>query len=82
MRRNPNRQKFVLCVRNKGYRASLQLLKFYERIPDARGEQHGLMRVIDEDGEGYLYPAEWFVSLDLPREVESALKGARGRRKK
>lgn len=74
MKRDRSTGKFVICVSNEDYEASLQLLKIYERIPDARGEWDGLVRVVDEDGEGYLYPAEWFIPLDVPRSVERALE--------
>ena len=74
MKRNRVAGKFVVCLWNEDYEASLQLLKIYERIPDARGERDGLIRVVDEDREGYLYPAEWFLALDLSRGVEKTLE--------
>jgi len=53
----------VVCVKNKGYRASLEVRKVYKVLPDAEGEKHGLLRVIDEDREDYLYPRDYFVPI-------------------
>lgn len=75
-KRNRNAKKFVVCLWNKDYPASLQLLKIYERLPDARAERDELIRVIDEEGEGYLYPAKWFLALDLEKDAEEALEAA------
>lgn len=65
--------RYVLCVRNHGYPASLEVRKLYEALHDAEGERHGLMRVIDESGEDYLYPREFFVPITLPKAAEMAL---------
>jgi hypothetical protein len=62
--------KFVVCMNNEEYPASLELHKIYRILPDADAEQDGDLRVIDESGEDYLYPAEWFVLISLPYEVE------------
>ncbi len=65
---------FVVCVRNEGYPASLELCKIYQVIPDARCAEHQLLRVIDESGEDYLYPAGCFVPIELPQAVEQAVE--------
>ena len=62
--------KFVVCLNNEEYPASLELHKIYHTLPDADAEQDGDLRIIDESGEDYLYPAEWFISVSLPHEVE------------
>ncbi|MCP4108070.1 MAG: hypothetical protein GY749_21410 [Desulfobacteraceae bacterium] len=62
--------KFVVCINNGEYPASLELHKIYRILPDADAEDDGDLRIIDESGEDYLYPAEWFVSVSLPYEVE------------
>ena len=67
------RRRFVLCIDNKGYEASLIPRKIYQVIPDEQAEQDDFVRVIDESGEDYLYPAEWFVPIELPREIERSL---------
>jgi hypothetical protein len=66
-------QKFVICIKNDDYPASLELRKLYQVIsdPDA-GKTHHL-RVIDESGEDYLYPEEYFLSVNLPQAVERAI---------
>lgn len=69
-------QTYAICVRNEGYPASLEVRKLYRVMPDAEAEDTGHIRVIDESGEDYLYPAEYFVTLDLPRSVKEALEAA------
>jgi hypothetical protein len=64
---------FAICVKNRGNEASLERYKVYVTLPDADAESEGLVRVIDEDGEDYLYPAEWFVAVELPRAVQVSL---------
>src|SRR5258708_533932 len=50
--------RFAICVRNKDYEASLELRKLYPVLEDQFGAQHGMIRVIDESGEDYLFPDE------------------------
>lgn len=68
---------FVVCVNNKGYEVSLERRKIYRVLPDASAEKHGMMRVVDESGEDYLFPAVWFLPIALPREMQKALRLAR-----
>ncbi len=63
----------VVCVNNSEYPVSLELHKIYRVLPDEDAAIDGDMRVIDESGEDYLYPAEWFVLVELPRVVEQSL---------
>ena len=72
------KKRFVVCVRNTGYPASLELRKIYQALPDADAAVHNLVRVIDESGEDYLYPEKFFLALDLPQGVETALRRATG----
>jgi len=65
--------RFVVCIENAGYPASLELHKIYRFVPDADAARDGDVRIIDESGEDYLYPAEWFATVDLPRRVKSSL---------
>ncbi len=53
--------RFVLCVRNEGYPAGLELRKVYRVLADEQASERHLLRVIDESGEDYLYPEEYFV---------------------
>ena len=55
-------QRYAICVDNTDYPAALELRKIYRVIPDADAAQDGDLRVIDESGEDYLYPADYFVS--------------------
>ena len=68
--------RFVVCVRNAGYPASLEVRKIYRALPDRSAERHGMLRVVDESGEDYLYPAKFFMALDLPQPLRSALRRA------
>ena len=65
--------KFAVCVDNDGYPASLELHKIYRVLPDEGAGSDADLRVIDESGEDYLYPAERFVLLELPQAVEKSL---------
>ncbi len=53
-------RKPVLCVRNRGPSADLIFRKVYRRLPDHKAERRGMIRIVDESGEDYLYPREWF----------------------
>jgi hypothetical protein len=64
---------FAICVRNEGYEGTLELRKLYEIIDDATAARHDSIRVVDESGEDYLYPNDWFIRLDLPATVEEKL---------
>jgi len=61
MKRSQSR--FVVCVKNKGYSASLESRKLYQVIADETATKLRQIRVIDESGEDYLYPAEYFVPV-------------------
>ncbi len=64
---------FAVCLNNVEYPASLELHKIYRVLPDEDAANDGDVRVIDESGEDYLYPAEWFVPVELPEVVEQSL---------
>jgi len=63
------KQKFLLCVNNDGYEVSLELRKLYEQLPDREAADHHQVRIIDESGEDYLYPADFFASITLPAQT-------------
>jgi hypothetical protein len=67
---------FVVCVRNTRYPASLELRKLYQVVPDQGAAKHGQIRVIDESGEDYLYPEEYFVAVSLLQPAERAVRRA------
>ncbi len=54
----------VTCVNADGYPVSLVINTTYETMPDAEAAKHGLIRVIDESGEDYLYPESYFVPVE------------------
>jgi hypothetical protein len=59
----------VVCLKNEGYEASLEKRKIYLCLADEESEKHGLLRVVDESGEDYLYPRRFFAEIDLPATV-------------
>jgi len=65
--------RFVICVKNEGYLASLQLRKAYQVLSDEKAAKHKLVRIIDESGEDYLYPDDFFVPVELSKTAEKAL---------
>jgi hypothetical protein len=67
---------FVVCVKNKDYAASLELRKLYQVVADETAAKLRQIRVIDESGEDYLYPAEYFVPVQLPQSAEKAVRRA------
>jgi hypothetical protein len=69
-----NHRHYAVCVKNEGHEESLEVRKIYEVISDTIAEGRGFIRVVDED-EDYLYPVSWFLPIDLPHEIETALAG-------
>ncbi len=65
--------KFAVCVNNSGCPVSLELHKIYRILPGEEAELDGDLQVIDESGEDYLYPAKFFVLMNLPKAVEKSL---------
>jgi len=65
--------RFVVCIRNKDYPASLELRKLYRVVPDPEAAKHHQIRVVDESGEDYLYPEGYFVPVPLPQAAERAV---------
>lgn len=68
-------QRFVLCIENKDC-DDLEKRKIYEALPDDAAAKEGYMRIIDESGEDYLYPASYFVVVKLPHKARDALRMA------
>ena len=63
----------VVCINNAEYAASLELHKIYRVVPDDKATLDGDLLIIDESGEDYLDPAEWFVPVNLPRRIRGSL---------
>jgi hypothetical protein len=74
---NSEHPRFVICIRNSGYLASLELRKLYEVVEDAEAEKDDMIRVIDESGDDYLFPSHRFIAAPLPAAVEEAVLLAR-----
>ena len=69
-------KQLVVCLSNKDYQASLEKRKIYVALRDPPAEKRGLIRVIDESGEDYLYPKTFFRSIALPQSLKRALMAA------
>jgi hypothetical protein len=65
--------RFVVCINNADYPASLELHKIYRVVPDEEAKADGDIRVVDESGEDYVYRASCFVGIELPELVEESL---------
>jgi hypothetical protein len=68
---------FVVCIRNEGCE-DLQLRKLYRVLPDESAARSNYIRIVDDSGEDYLYPADNFLPVDLPSTVEDALAALAG----
>ncbi len=68
------RNRYALCVKNRGYPAALDVRKVYQVLPDSAAEERGMLRVVDESRTDYLYPAGFFVQIELPREAWEAFR--------
>jgi len=66
-------KKFVICTKNDDHKASLEIRKIYVAISDKKAESLHLMRIVDESGEDYLYPDDYFIPVSLPETTEAAL---------
>src|SRR5436309_8683477 len=69
---NAIEKRFVICIDNSGYPASLELHKVYAVLPDERAAEDDFLRVVDESGEDYLYSVKRFVSVELPPQVKQS----------
>jgi hypothetical protein len=69
-------KRLVVCIDNNGYGASLESRKIYVALPDAGAEKHGLVRIIDESGDDYLYPGTLFRPVELPQAIRRAILAA------
>lgn len=69
-------RRYAVCVDVGEYDVSLEARKIYEVWPDADAESHGQLRIVDESGEDYLFPAEYFRILSLPPGVDRLLRAS------
>jgi hypothetical protein len=63
---------FGICLRNNDCE-DLEVLKVYRVLSDDSAGQKGYVRVIDESGEDYLYPQDFFLLVELPQDSEQRL---------
>ena len=61
---------YVMCIKNDGYAASLEVRKIYQAFSDTDSTEKKMIRVIDESGEDYLFPEEFFVPIQIPKNAE------------
>ena len=71
-----NTRQFVVCVKNKGYAAALELRRLYQVVADETAAKVHQVRVIDESGEDYLYPEQYFVPVQLLLSAEKDVRRA------
>jgi len=64
---------FAVCINNTEYPASLELHKIYRVVADEDAAQDGDIRVVDESGEDFLYPANWFAMVELPPKIQDSV---------
>ena len=72
----PQPKQLVICIKNEGYPVSLEKRKIYVALRDPHSEKHGLLRIIDESGDDYLYPKTFFRSIALPQAIKKAVLAA------
>ena len=65
--------RYVICASNDGYPASLEVGKVYRVLSDADASRSGEVRVVDEEGEDYLYPRSFFEPISIPARVQRAV---------
>lgn len=63
-------KQYVLCIKNDNYKATLELRKVYQVVEDKQ-TPNGLIRVVDETGEDFLFPQNFFVPISVPQAAET-----------
>ena len=69
-------KQFAVCLRNDGYEVSLERRKIHQVLPDPEAAKHRQVRVIDESGDDYLYPQNFFAPIELPQPIRRAVLAA------
>jgi hypothetical protein len=72
MKDQESETRFAICINDGGYVDDLKVRTVYQVLPDESAAKSNYIRVVDETGEDYLYPANLFVPIEVPREVEEA----------
>lgn len=68
--------KFVVCVSNDGS-DDLTAWKLYRVLLDGNAAEEGYLRIVDDSGDDYLYPAQRFIEVDIPAAAQQALLAAK-----
>ncbi len=76
MARRTSSKRYLLCVSSLGYEVSLDVWKVYRQLPDDWAEAHEMVRVIDNTGDDYLFPAPYFVPIEIEPAVERRIKAS------
>ena len=69
MRKSKPESQLVICLSNTDYPESLEVRKLYRVLPDISAERDNFIRIVDETGEDYLYPANMFIKVELPAAI-------------
>lgn len=75
--KRPASGKYMMCIDNEGYQASLEFAKVYRILPTGGSVPRDWLRVVDESGEDYVYPASRFVPVELPAKGRRVLATAK-----
>ena len=73
MEHTETRPRFVVCINDGGYVDDLKVRMVYQVLPDESAARSHYLRIVDETGEDYLYPASYFVPIEVPEEAEPVL---------
>ena len=68
--------RFAVCIDNAAYPDDLTVRTVYQVLPDKSAARSNYLRIVDETGDDYLYPADLFVLIDVPLEAQKALMQA------
>lgn len=74
MKTRTTRPRYAICINDGGYVDDLKVRTVYQVLPDESAAKSNYLRIVDETGEDYLYPAAYFVLIDVPREVREAFR--------
>ena len=69
-------KRLVVCVDNDDFPVALETRKIYIALRDQPAEKNGLLRIVDESGDDYLYPKSMFRPIELPQPVKRAVLAA------
>jgi len=74
MSKTASKPQYVICIFNEQNPLSLQTRRLYRVVDPEPGDPDGYIRIIDDEGEDYIYPRDWFIGASLPDEVLAAVE--------